>query len=223
MSHEGRQASRGLHSAAICGMAAACRKTGRTTTGRRINICASLQGEMQVGDEGLAPAARSPSKPKDYSFEYVAAAPKHQAFLVTDVQTLRRPASEPIAGDDDAPEQLPPVSFRLVDDQMPRMHCSCALARDDVRFQGGAPSLGAYACVPVKLGRGEVAAILAVDSLVCAAQRCAAVARAPVPLAPRAQCTPGSLLGSHSRSPHVHHIAASRAAAARHGSAHCSK
>ena len=103
-----------------------------------------------------------------HHLEYAAAAPAHQAHLVTTVRALTRPPPPPEDADDDAPPPPPaPVTLRMLDEHIPTLYVPSTANEPRARPLGGFPALGAYfAAAAVSPATGRYAAVIAADTLI---------------------------------------------------------
>ena len=101
-----------------------------------------------------------------YHLQYIAAAPAHQARTVSYTQLLERPA--PVAEDEDEgkPQELVPITMKILDENMPSVYVPNTLNEPRVKFHNGFPAVGAYCASAAKQGTGQFSCILAADTLV---------------------------------------------------------
>lgn len=131
----------------------------------------ATEGGEPTGGEAEAAAAATPAPRKrvDYTkavLSYVAASAGQE--FVTEV-VLRRPAPPAEEGEEAAAAataELPPVTFRLLDEQLRTLAVPAVTREPRVTFFRRFPRVGAYHAVAVTTRDGECRAVLCADSLV---------------------------------------------------------
>lgn len=105
----------------------------------------------------------------DYSqhhLEFVAASPDHQVPVILETPRLERPAVNADEEDEDVPKELPPVTIKMLDQNIPTLHVPCTLQEPRMKYLNDFPAIGAYFAAAVKQEVGRFSSILAADTLV---------------------------------------------------------
>jgi hypothetical protein len=134
----------------------------------KVSVGGSSLQDNQEAKHAPDPEAATDSKwdQQTCHLEYVAASPRHQAFLQTDVKLLYRTAI-PIDTDQDADAPVTqPASFRLLDEKLAKIYLPQAASQPGVRFHGHFPAIGSFYAAPCVLENGWYSAIICGDSLV---------------------------------------------------------
>lgn len=104
----------------------------------------------------------------DYSrhhLEFVTACPDHQIPVIVENPLLERPARTD-EEEQDAPVELPPVTMKMLDENIPTMHVPCTLDEPRFKYLNDFPAIGAYFAAATKQNSGCFSSILAADTLV---------------------------------------------------------
>lgn len=101
-----------------------------------------------------------------HRLEYVAAAPQHQAFLLSEVSTLDRPPPPPEDADDDYVAPSVPVTMRMLDEHLPTLYVPSTADEPRAKPLGGFPALGAYYAAAAVQASNRYSTVLCVDTLV---------------------------------------------------------
>lgn len=100
-----------------------------------------------------------------HHLEFVTACPDHQIPLILDNPLLERPARTD-EEEEDSPVELPPVTMKILDENIPTMHVPCTLDEPRVKYLNDFPAIGAYFAAATKQSSGCFSSILAADTLV---------------------------------------------------------
>lgn len=104
----------------------------------------------------------------DYSkhhLEYVVAYPDHQTFIL-EQPLLQRPVNKSEEEEDDAPEEIPAITMKMLDEHLPTLHVPRTLEEPRVKYLNDFPAIGAYFSTATQQSSGRYSSILAADTLV---------------------------------------------------------